>query len=198
MRTLRFVRSGEYDSPSHEASERLTKRTSEAGRTGLRARGGAALLAAMLVAATAWLLAPQTYVEVRNGETGEGYFAPEAGEGDTVRLSWTHSMEKTPWVEEYEVSGGELHLREVRIKSFGAGVNQIAPKVENADGWVVMSGYERSFPTLRFIHSRDVERKLAIAGKNVALDADVPQYASVEVGVENTPRIMAWLGHGKG
>lgn len=166
--------------------------------TGSRARGGAALLAAMLVAAAAWLLAPQTYVEVKNGETGEGYFAAEAGEGDTIRLSWTHSMERTPWVEEYEISDGEFHLREVRIKSFGAGVDQIAPKVENRDGWVVMSGYERSFDALRFIHSRDVGRTLAIAGENVDLDSDVPQYASVEVGVEDAPRIMAWLGHGKG
>jgi hypothetical protein len=168
----------------------------------VRARGGATLLAATLLAATllaaAWLLAPQSVVEVKNGETGEGYFAPEAEEGDTVRLSWTHSVERTPWVEEYEVSDGEFHLREVRIKSFGAGVDQIAPEVENVDGWVVMSGYERSFETLRFIHSRDVERKLVVAGEDMGLDEAVPQYAPVEVDVENIPRIMMWVKNREG
>jgi hypothetical protein len=153
---------------------------------------------AAAVAAAAWLLTPQSVVEIKDGETGEGYFASESEEGDIVRLSWTHSVERTPWVEEYEVADGEFHLREVRIKSFGAGVDQIAPKVENTDGWVVMSGYERSFDALRFIHSRDVERELVVAGKETGLDAEVPEYAPVEVGVENTPRIMMWLKNGEG
>lgn len=164
----------------------------------MRARSGVAFFAATLLAATAWLLAPQRCVEVRNGETGETYFAPEVSEGDAVRLSWTHSVEHTPWVEEYEVEGGELALREVRIKSFGAGVDQLAPEVENADGWVVMSGYERSFPALRFIHSRDVDRELAVAGRKVDLEGRIPQYAPVEVEPTKMPWAMAWLKNREG
>lgn len=136
---------------------------------------------------------PQRYVEVSNRETGEEYFTSEAGPGDGVRLSWTHSVEKTPWVESYEISDGELALREVRIKSFGAGVDQIAPKVENVDGWVVMSGYERSFPELHFFQSRDVERKLLVSGREVDLDGRIPQYAPVEVRPAQSPRAMMWL-----
>lgn len=156
--------------------------------------GGAALATAVvLLAGAVWLLAPQSYVEVKNRETGEGYFVPEAGEGDAVRLSWTHSVERTPWVERYEVSDRGLELREVRIKSFGAGVDQIAPKVENVDGWVVMSGYERSFPALHFIHSRDVDRELIVAGREINLDTEIPQYAPVEVSSEKAPRAMMWF-----
>lgn len=155
---------------------------------------GAALLLATLFAVGAWLLVPRSVVEVKSSETGERYFAARVEEGDLVRLSWTHSIEKTPWVEEYEISDGELHLRETRVKSFGAGVDQNAPKVENRDGWVVMSGYERSFETLRFFHSRNVERKLLVAGERVNLDAEVEQYEPVEVGARRVSRAGVWFG----
>lgn len=140
-----------------------------------------------------WLLAPQQYVEVKNRETGEEYYALDAEEGDTVRLSWTHSIEHTPWVELYEISDGQLQLREVHVKSFGAGVDQIAPEVENRDGWVMMRGYERSFPALHFFQSRDVDRELVVNGREAELDGRVPQYAAVEVKPEQTPIILRWL-----
>lgn len=158
------------------------------------AAGGATLLVATLLAAGTWLLAPQRVVEVRNSETGERHFTARVEDGDFVKLSWTHSIEKTPWTEKYELSDGEFWLREVRVKSFGAGVDQNAPEVENRGGWVVMSGYERSFETLRFFHSPSVDRELLVAGERVDLDGEVSQYDPVEVGAERVSRVAAWFG----
>ena len=95
-------------------------------------------------------------------------------------------------MEEYEVSGGRLDLREVKVESFGAGVDQIAPEVENADGWVIMRGMDRSFEELHFINSRRAERTLQVAGEDVDL-GPLPRYAAVEVSVEDRPRLMWWM-----
>ncbi|MBA2442590.1 MAG: DUF1850 domain-containing protein [Rubrobacter sp.] len=154
----------------------------------------AVLLASLLLfsIAVAWLSSPERYVEVGNRETGETYSAEEVSEGAPVRLSWTHSIEHTPWVEVYEVVGDRLELREARVKSFGAGVDQVAPEVENRDGWVILSGTERTFPALHFFHSREVDRELSVGGRDVELGG-IPQYAPVEVKVGQRPRVLLWL-----
>lgn len=149
--------------------------------------GAALLLPAIIYAAT-----PERRAEVVDRDTGKSYYSAEVDNGDTVRLEWTHTIEKTPWVEEYEVSGGRFDLREVKVKSFGAGVDQIAPEVENEDGWVIMRGMDRSFEELHFINSRRAERTLQVAEESVDLER-MPRYAAVEVSVEDRPRIMWWL-----
>ncbi|TCJ14849.1 DUF1850 domain-containing protein [Rubrobacter taiwanensis] len=154
-------------------------------------RLGALVAAPLLLALTVgWLLRPEAHLTVSNSRTGEIYHRVEVREGSTVRLSWTHSIEKTPWVEVYEVSGGRFLLREARVKSFGAGVDQIAPEVRNADGWVILSGTGRSFPELRFFHSRGVDRELALDGRVLDL-GEVPQYAPVSVEIRSGSWIVS-------
>jgi hypothetical protein len=42
--------------------------------------------------------------------------------GDQVTLSWTHSIEKVVWEEEYRREGTALHLTEARVRGTGAGM----------------------------------------------------------------------------
>lgn len=59
-------------------------------------------------------------------------------------LSWTHSIEKIEWEEDYRVSDGRLELVEARVRGFGAGM---APP----DGAVLKDGvwhYRPRFHTL--------------------------------------------------
>lgn len=149
---------------------------------------GAALLLSLLVYAAT----PERRAEVVDRDTGESYYSAGVEDGDAVRLEWTHTIEKTPWVEEYEVSGGKFDLREAKVKSFGAGVDQIASEVENENGWVILRGTGRSFEELRFINSRRAERTLRVAGENVDLER-MPRYAAVGVSVENRPRLLWWM-----
>lgn len=151
-----------------------------------------ALFVLPLVLLAVWLLAPVRYVEVWDRGTGETYFVQLAKEGATVRLSWIHSIEHTPWVEVYRVSGGRLALEEARVKSFGAGVDQIAPEVATEDGWVILRGTGRVFPALHFIYSREVDYELRIGGRELELEERVPHHAAIGVRVKQSPRVLWW------
>lgn len=152
----------------------------------------AALTLPPLLLVAAWLLAPVWYVEVWDRDSRETYFARPVEEGDPVRLSWVHSIEHTPWVEMYRVSDGKLALEETRIKSFGAGVDQIAPEVATEDGWVILRGTGRVFPALHLIYSREVDYDMRIGGRKLALEERVPHHAAIRVEVKRSPRILWW------
>lgn len=111
-----------------------------------------------------------------------------------MRLSWTHSIEHTPWVELYRVSNGKMALEEARIKSFGAGVDQVAPEVVTEDGWVKLRGTGRIFRALHFFYSKKVDYELRIGGRDIGLENRVPHHAAVAVGTKQDTRIMWWLG----
>lgn len=49
-------------------------------------------------------------------------------------LAWTHSVQKTEWQEDWQVSHEGLILVEARIKSSGAGVDP-PPDARLVDGW---------------------------------------------------------------
>lgn len=140
-----------------------------------------------------WLLVPVRYVEVWDRGTGETYFVLTAGEGTTVRLSWVHSIEHTPWVEVYRVSGRKLALEEARVKSFGAGVDQIAPEVATEDGWVILRGTGRVFPALHFIYSREVDYELRIGGRELELEERIPHHAAIGVRTKQCSRVVWWV-----
>lgn len=110
-----------------------------------------------------------------------------------MRLSWVHSIEHTPWVEVYRVSDGEMALEESRIKSFGAGVDQVAPEVVTEDGWVKLRGTGRVFPSLNFFYSKTVDYELRIGDRDLGLKERVPQHAAVEVEPERASRVALWI-----
>src|SRR5437870_992258 len=53
---------------------------------------------------------------------------------DAITLAWTHTVEKTPWEEDYIVAGGALVIRQARVKASGAGMD-IPPDAIWAGGW---------------------------------------------------------------
>ena len=152
----------------------------------------AALLLLSLVLVAAWLIEPVSYVVVLDRDSGEKYFARYVEEGDPVRLSWVHSVEHTPWVEIYQVYDGQLALKESRIKSFGAGVDQVAPEVANKNGWVILRGTGRMFHALHLIYSREAAYDLQIDGRKLGLQERVPHHAAIRVGVKQTSRVLWW------
>lgn len=50
-------------------------------------------------------------------------------------LSWTHSVEKTEWVEHWQAEGGELLLVSAKVKGSGAGIELPEDAVWEGDGW---------------------------------------------------------------
>ncbi|MBR0756309.1 DUF1850 domain-containing protein [Bradyrhizobium jicamae] len=49
-------------------------------------------------------------------------------------LAWTHSIEKTAWQEDWQVTPAGLELKQARIKGFGAGMEP-PPETRLVDGW---------------------------------------------------------------
>ena len=58
--------------------------------------------------------------------------------GTGFSLHWTHSVEKTEWVEEWQVQPDGLRLVQARIKGSGAGMEP-GPEAVRQDGWWVWS-----------------------------------------------------------
>ena len=42
---------------------------------------------------------------------------------DKITLSWVHTVERTPWEEDYVVENGALVIEEARVKRSGAGMD---------------------------------------------------------------------------
>lgn len=54
--------------------------------------------------------------------------------GPAFTLSWTHSVEKTEWREDWRIEAGRLSLTEARVKGTGAGMEP-PQGARLADGW---------------------------------------------------------------
>jgi hypothetical protein len=71
---------------------------------------------------------------------------------DAFTLSWTHSIEKVDWQEDYRVVDGALVLQEARIKGSGAGMDPPDGAVLH-DGWWVYRPAMEPIEMLRLTHS---------------------------------------------
>ncbi|MGF7177164.1 DUF1850 domain-containing protein [Azospirillum doebereinerae] len=56
--------------------------------------------------------------------------------GPSFTLSWTHSIEKTEWREEWRVEAQRLVPVEARVQGTGAGMEP-GPDARQVDGWLV-------------------------------------------------------------
>lgn len=141
----------------------------------------------------AWLLLPASYLEIVDDKNGRRYGLFRVEEGTRVRLSWNHSIEHTPWVEQYQIQGMKLVLTTVRVKSFGAGVDVEAPESEVEGGWVVMRKMNRTFDSLHFVYSQRVNHRLLIGNRDADLKSRIPHHSPVEVRLRKIPRIMSLI-----
>lgn len=62
------------------------------------------------------------FLTVEDAETGDRLLTVPVTEGTTVALNYTHSVEKTPVLDVYEVNGTELEMVRMEFRSFGAGL----------------------------------------------------------------------------
>jgi hypothetical protein len=62
-------------------------------------------------------------------------------------LSWTHSVEKSGWIENWVVESGKLQLTEARVKGSGAGMDP-GQGAALKDGWWVWTPQARAIPEI--------------------------------------------------
>lgn len=54
---------------------------------------------------------------------------------DSITLSWTHTVEKTRWEEDYRIAGRALMIEEARVKGSGAGMDPPRDAIWSAEWW---------------------------------------------------------------
>lgn len=78
---------------------------------------------------------------------------PVRVESDRFTLSWTHSIEKVEWREEYRVTADGLLLERSLVKGSGVGMEP-GPDARLVDGWWVSHPAMRPLPELILAASR--------------------------------------------
>ncbi len=79
---------------------------------------------------------------------------------DTVTLSWTHSIQKTVWEEDYRREGKALRLVEARVRGSGAGM-------EPPEGAVLKDGAWHYVPALPALPNVQLRHSPYAAGYRV-------------------------------
>lgn len=81
-----------------------------------------------------------------------------------ITLSWTHSVEKTGWEEDYSATAGGITITEARIEALGAGMEPPASATRAGRWW-------RYRPSLPLLSSVDLANSTFAAGYTICWNA---------------------------
>lgn len=148
----------------------------------------AALLMAAFGALTAVLAAQllPKRLAVQSAESGEIYISREVRSGDTLEFCWTHSFEKIPWDEYYEIRpDGSFILHTISVVGFGAGIPaEMDVSYRYEDGLIYMDGIESVFPRFQWINSQTALREIRLNGGLLLKGTDMPHHEKMVLFVE--------------
>ncbi|MFC7222425.1 DUF1850 domain-containing protein [Halalkalicoccus sp. GCM10025322] len=85
-------------------------------------------------------------------------------DGTTVRLEYTHSVEKTPVADVYVVDGTTLRMTHMEFDSYGAGLPANAPVERAADGQGYIYELNRTYDRLDVSPGERAGHQLVIDG----------------------------------
>jgi len=121
--------------------------------------------------------------------------------GGDIRLSYLHSVERTPVEGRFSVGPGpSLLVRETRMMSVGTGLPNTAPTRTRREGqWMVVDEGMQSLPGLDYYLSSVNRTRIMVDGSSVSLET-VPSGSVIRLDVEKIPLGLYWLWHlsGKG
>lgn len=105
---------------------------------------------------------------VEDAETGEQLLAVPVTEETTVALNYTHSVEKTPVLDVYEVNGTELEMVRMEFHSYGAGLPARADVNVTENGTFVFDP-DGSYDTLYVTPGRIAGHELIVGDRRYDL-----------------------------
>jgi hypothetical protein len=120
---------------------------------------------------------------VADAETGERLLVRPVAQGTTVALNYTHSVEKTPVLDVYEVNGTELEMVRMEFHSYGAGLPARADVNVTENGTFVFDP-EGSYDRIYVAPGRIAGHELVVGDRPYDLVA-LSNASSVELFVEN-------------
>lgn len=108
---------------------------------------------------------------------------------DSFTVEWVHSVELTPWRENYQVHWLHgMELAETSFRSFGAGVPSDFPKeqVTVKDGWIIVSGIHEQRDSVLYLITRD-DYALTVGHQIWKLSDVLPLGTSLELSIKWLP-----------
>lgn len=124
------------------------------------------MLALVLVLSiTAVATVPTTErVLVVASDDGKVLLSEPVTDDTTVRLEYTHSVEKTPVADVYTVDGTTLRMTHMEFNSYGAGLPSDAPVERAADGEGYVYELDRTYDRLTVSPGERASHRLVIDG----------------------------------
>lgn len=120
------------------------------------------------------LFTPNTYLILRNNNTGEVYAQYPLKEGENFEVGFIHSVNQRPLVDKYEIRNDEIYVVETIYYQFGAGVQtEIEPGqtlTYGEDGSMIVSGIDTKIPYLSYAVGIWSDHTLIVnGGKEISL-----------------------------
>ncbi|MFD0954539.1 DUF1850 domain-containing protein [Virgibacillus natechei] len=134
-----------------------------------------------------WCFFPrQAYLTFSFPLSEEVYFQEHVEAGDEVEITWTHSVEHTPWMERLRVDeDGHLIMIETRFQSYGAGTPENTNgtlTVEN--GFIVITDLNEKHEAYNWFHSHDADFTVTIDNDKEIETTALPDQTPIEMKVE--------------
>jgi len=124
-------------------------------------------------------------LKITHARTGQVLYECPVRVGDILRLSWIHSVEHTPWEEDYQIrNNGTLVLKTARFTSYGAGVPEYGGRHRLSEKWIIREDINRPLPTLNWMHSRLAHFALHLNGSALVGPADLPHHEPIKLFIE--------------
>lgn len=138
----------------------------------------------LLIGLVAWLCWPVAVTQLTLNATQPIVCRFSA---QTWRLTWLHSVEKTPWSETYQRQGQQLRLISTEFKSFGAGTPSSGTLLPAPPGYVAYA-VNVDLPELNWVVSRRVRSSLWLGEQAWPLFEWVPDYTEAHFVSTSAPR----------
>jgi hypothetical protein len=149
------------------------------------------VLALVCTASLAAAVPAQRVLVVEDAETGEQLIVTPVSENTTVNLSYTHSVEKTPVYDIYQVRGDRLVNTEMRFQSYGWGLPS-REDVHQENGFFVFNPTNRSYDELYVKPGRIASHRLTVGEQTYDLVA-LSDARSVRITIEHRSALAAAL-----
>ena len=127
--------------------------------------------------------------------TGRVYAEASVKPGDTVVYRWTHSFEKIPWDEYYEIlADGSFQLNTISVAGFGAGIPaEMDVPCRYEDGLIWMDGIGSVFPQFNWINSNTALREIDVNEEVLLRGSDMPHHEKMVLYIKTNIVPEAWF-----
>jgi hypothetical protein len=112
--------------------------------------------------------------------------------GDTLNLSYRHSVERTQVIGRFTIGRDQTLLAtETRMTSVGTGLPNCEEDRTHREGeWIVVDEGHQKLPDLRFYYTAINQTQLTVAGQS--LDFDAVRSGNLLLIAVETPRLIQW------